>query len=66
MNKFSKDLIERMTEACEHADSKPGGVPVQVDNVRAIRRGLSVSQMESVRAYPREAELAGQLNGARS
>ena len=24
MNKFSKELIESMTEACEHAEGKPG------------------------------------------
>lgn len=30
MNKFSKDLIESLTEACEHAEGKPTGVRVHV------------------------------------
>ncbi len=30
MNKFSKELIESLTEACEHAEGKPGAVRVHV------------------------------------
>jgi putative transcriptional regulator len=43
MNKFSKELIESLSEACEHAEGKPGGVRVhvvEVPDVRAIRRQL--------------------------
>jgi hypothetical protein len=35
MNKFSKELVESMTEACEHAEGKPGRVRVHVVDVRA-------------------------------
>ena len=44
MNKFSKELIESLTEACEHAEGKPSGVRVHVagvPDVRAIRRQLA-------------------------
>jgi putative transcriptional regulator len=54
MNKFSKDLIESLTEACEHAEGKPGGVRVhvvEVPDVRAIRRQLRMSQQEFARVY---------------
>ena len=54
MNKFSKDLIESLTEACEHAEGKPGGVQVhvvEVPDVRAIRRRLRMSQQEFSRVY---------------
>ena len=54
MNKFSKELLESMTEACEHAEGKPGRVRVSVvdvPDVRAIRRRLRMSQMEFARAY---------------
>jgi putative transcriptional regulator len=54
MNKFSKELIESMTEACEHAEGKPGRVRVHVvdvPDVRAIRRRLRMSQMEFARVY---------------
>ena len=54
MNKFSKELIESMTEACEHAEGKPGRVRVHVvdvPDVRAIRRRLRMSQMEFARTY---------------
>ena len=33
MNKFSKELIESLTEAVEHAEGKPGAVRVQVVEV---------------------------------
>jgi hypothetical protein len=33
MNKFSKDLIESLTEAVEHAEGKPTGVRVHVVTV---------------------------------
>src|SRR5215472_2597110 len=54
MNKFSKELIESLTEAREHAEGKPGGVQVQVvevPDVRAIRRQLRLSQQEFARVY---------------
>jgi putative transcriptional regulator len=54
MNKFSKELVESMTEACEHAEGKPSRVRVHVvdvPDVRAIRRRLRMSQMEFARVY---------------
>jgi putative transcriptional regulator len=54
MNKFSKELIESLTEAVEHAEGKPGAVRVhvvEVPDVRAIRRGLRMSQHEFARIY---------------
>ena len=54
MNKFSKELIESLTEACEHAEGKPGGVRVhvvEVPDVRAIRRQLRMSQQEFACVY---------------
>ena len=33
MNKFSKELIESLTEACEHAEGKPS--PVRVHLIEA-------------------------------
>ena len=54
MNKFSKELIEGMTEACEHAEGKPQPVRVhvvEVPDVRAIRRRLHMSQHEFARVY---------------
>jgi putative transcriptional regulator len=54
MNKFSKDLIESLTEACEHAEGKPGDVRVhvvEVPDVRIIRRQLRMSQQEFSRVY---------------
>ncbi len=54
MNKFSKELIESLTEACDHAEGKPGAVRVQIvemPDVRAIRRELRMSQHEFARTY---------------
>jgi putative transcriptional regulator len=54
MNKFSKELIESLTEACEHAEGKPSGVRVhvvEIPDVRAIRRQLRMSQQEFARVY---------------
>jgi putative transcriptional regulator len=53
MNKFSKELIESMTEACEHAEGKrPLRVHVvDIPDVRAIRRRLRMSQLEFARVY---------------
>src|ERR1700756_4402012 len=54
MNKFSKDLIESLTEACEHAKGKPSVVRVhvvEIPDVRAIRRQLRMSQQEFARVY---------------
>src|ERR1700746_1062939 len=54
MNKFSKELIESLTEACEHAEGKPSEVRVhvvEIPDVRAIRRQLRMSQQEFARVY---------------
>ena len=54
MNKFSKDLIESLTEACEHAEGKRSEVrvhAVKVPDVRAIRQQLRMSQQEFARLY---------------
>jgi putative transcriptional regulator len=54
MNKFSKELVESLTEACEHAEGKPSGVrvhTVEVPDVRAIREELRMSQQEFARIY---------------
>ena len=54
MNKFSKELVESMTEACEHAEGKSTRVRVnivEVPDVRAIRRRLRMSQAEFARIY---------------
>ena len=54
MNKFGKELIESLTEACEHAEGKPSEVRVnvvEVPDVRAIRRELRMSQQEFARVY---------------
>jgi putative transcriptional regulator len=49
MNKFSKDLVKSMGEACEHAEGKRNSARVhvvEVPDVRAIRRKLRMSQTE--------------------
>ena len=49
MNKFSKELVKSMGEACEHAEGKRDDVRVhvvEVPDVRAIRRKLRMSQSE--------------------
>jgi putative transcriptional regulator len=54
MNKFSQELIESLTEAVDHAEGKPAAVRVQtieVPDVRAICRGLRMSQNEFARTY---------------
>jgi putative transcriptional regulator len=54
MNKFNQELMESLTEACEHAEGKPGGVRVhvvEVPDVRAIRRKLRMSQQEFAQVY---------------
>lgn len=54
MNKFSKELIESLTEAAEHAEGKPTSVRVnafEVPDVRAIRRQLRMSQQTFARVY---------------
>jgi putative transcriptional regulator len=54
MNKFSKELLESMAEAVAHAEGKPVPVRitvVEVPDVRAIRRGLRMSQQEFSRVY---------------
>ena len=54
MNKFSKELIESLTQACGHAEGEPSGVrvhTVEVPDVRAIRKQLRMSQQEFARVY---------------
>ncbi|MBV8362255.1 MAG: transcriptional regulator, partial [Deltaproteobacteria bacterium] len=54
MNKFSKDLIKSMGEACEHAEGKRTAARVhvvEVPDVRAIRRKLRMSQTEFAQRY---------------
>ena len=54
MNKFSKELVESLTDAVEHAEGRSTGVrihTVEVPDVRAIRRQLRMSQQEFARAY---------------
>ena len=54
MNKFSKELIESLTQACEHAEGKASGArdhTVEVPDVRAIRKQLRMSQQEFARVY---------------
>jgi putative transcriptional regulator len=54
MNKFSKELIKSLMEACEYVEGKPSSVRVnvvEVPDVRAIRRQLRMSQHEFARVY---------------
>lgn len=54
MNKFSRDLIKSMGEACAHAEGKRTGVRIhvlEVPDVCAIRRKLRMSQSEFARKY---------------
>jgi len=54
MNQFGKDLIESLTEVCDHAEGKPNAVrtsTVDRPDVRAIRRSLRMSQQEFARVY---------------
>jgi putative transcriptional regulator len=54
MNKFSKDLVKSMGEACEHAEGKRNDTRVhlvEVPDVRAIRRKLRMSQTEFAERY---------------
>jgi len=54
MSKFGRELIESLTEALAHAQGKPNSVRVtvvEVPDVRAIRRGLRMSQQEFARVY---------------
>ena len=51
---FSKELIESLTEACEHAEGMPSEVRVhvvEVPDVRAIRRQWRMSQQKFARVY---------------
>jgi putative transcriptional regulator len=54
MNKFSKRLLENMAEVVEIAEGRKEAARitvVQVPDVRAIRRGLRMSQQEFSRVY---------------
>jgi putative transcriptional regulator len=54
MNKFSRDLVESLSEAVAHAEGKRRAARVQVvdiPDVRAIRRRLRMSQQVFARTY---------------
>jgi putative transcriptional regulator len=54
MNKFSRDLIQAMSEAVAFAEGKNIGARVtvvEVPDVRAIRRGLHMSQQRFAATY---------------
>ncbi len=54
MNKFSKDLLQGMKEACEFAEGNASTSRVHVvetPDVRAIRRRLHLSQHEFATAF---------------
>ena len=54
MNRFSKDLIQGLKEATDFLDGKREGMRVhviEVPVVRAIRRGLHMSQHEFADAF---------------
>lgn len=54
MSKFEADLLESLTDAVAHAKGEKTGTvvhAVEVPDVRAIRRGLHMSQQEFAAAY---------------
>ena len=54
MSKFGEDLVQGLTEAVEFAHGKKAGArvnTVDVPDVRAIRRGLHMSQHEFADAF---------------
>lgn len=54
MNRFSKDLIQGLKEATDFLDGKREGMRVhvvEVPDVRAIRRGLHMSQHKFADAF---------------
>jgi putative transcriptional regulator len=54
MNKFSKDLVKSLCEACDHAEGRASSTRVhviEVPEVRAIQRKLRMSQDEFARKY---------------
>jgi putative transcriptional regulator len=54
MSKFGDDLVQGLTEAVQFARGKKAGVRVtvvEVPDVRAIRRGLHMSQHEFADAF---------------
>ena len=54
MNKFSKDLLQGMREACAFAEGQQSAARahvVEVPDVRAIRKGLHMSQQAFSIAY---------------
>lgn len=54
MSKFGEDLVQGLTEAVEFARGKRAGARVtvvEVPDVRAIRRGLHMSQHEFADAF---------------
>jgi hypothetical protein len=45
MNRFTRELIESLTEACEHAEGHPSSVRVvEVPDERATHHQIEVSQ----------------------
>ena len=54
MNDFSDDLISSLSEAVDHAEGRKKAARVHVvelPDVRAIRKGLHLSQQEFAEAY---------------
>ena len=54
MNDFSDDLIRSLSEAVDHAEGKKKAARVHIvdlPDVRAIRKGLHLSQQEFAEAY---------------
>ena len=47
MNRFTKDLIESLTEACEHAEGNPNLVQVHVIQVPEISGGNDKAKVAS-------------------
>ncbi len=47
MNRFTKDLIESLTEACEHAEGNPNVVRVRVIQVPEISGGDDEARVAS-------------------
>jgi putative transcriptional regulator len=54
MNKFSKELVESLSEAAAHAEGKKSAARIHVidmPDVRAIRRRLRMSQQVFAKTY---------------
>ncbi len=54
MNKFSKDVVKSLGEACDHAEGRASSARIhviEVPDVRAIRCKLHLSQQEFAQKY---------------